>query len=71
MRTAVAGFRLVSRSARAQAEADAFTSIYTAEEWRGILSSYGFGQIEIAEWPPRRFWYPSAVLMAAIKKEDG
>jgi len=71
MRMAVAGFRLVKRSPRAQAEADAFTSIHTAEEWRSILSSAGFDEIEITEWPPRRFWYPSALLMGAVKQAAG
>lgn len=65
MHTIVAGYRLVRRHARAQAEADAFHNIHTAAEWRAILGNYGFDDIHVDEWPPRRFWYPSAVLLTA------
>jgi len=67
MKTIVAAFRIVRREARWQAEADAFHSILTAEEWREILSDFGFDQVDIVEWPPRRFWYPSALIMKAVK----
>ena len=69
MRTAVEGFRFLRKSPRAQAEADAFTSIHTAREWRSILAAAGFGKIEMTEWPPRRFWYPSALLMDAVREK--
>ncbi len=62
----LAGFRFLWRSARAQAEAEAVSSFHTADEWRALLTRYGFTQIEIAEWPPRRFWYPCALVMKAF-----
>jgi ubiquinone/menaquinone biosynthesis C-methylase UbiE len=68
MRTIVRLYRTIRTHARAQAEADAFHNIHTRDEWRHILSDFGFGQIEIQEWPPRRWWYPSAVIMRAVKE---
>jgi ubiquinone/menaquinone biosynthesis C-methylase UbiE len=67
MTTIVAVFRFVRREPRWQAEADAFRSIHTLEEWRENLWGFGFSKVEIVEWPPRRFWYPSALIMKAIK----
>jgi ubiquinone/menaquinone biosynthesis C-methylase UbiE len=67
MKTIVAVLRIIRREARWQAEADAFHSIHTAEEWREILSSFGFSQVDIVEWAPRRFWYPCALIMKASK----
>jgi ubiquinone/menaquinone biosynthesis C-methylase UbiE len=71
MRTIVQVYRTIRTHARAQAEADAFHNIHTKTEWRHILSNFGFGQIEIEEWPPRRWWYPSAVIMRAVKETPG
>ena len=71
MRTIVSAYRLIKRSPRAQAEADAFSHIHSADEWREILSGFGFRQIEMAEWPPRRFWYPSALIMKAVREHAG
>jgi len=68
MRTILTIFRLFWRSARAQAEADAFDSIRTAVEWRMVLRSNGFAQVEVTEWPARRFWYPCALIMQAVSK---
>jgi ubiquinone/menaquinone biosynthesis C-methylase UbiE len=62
----LAGFRLFWRSARAQAEAEAVSSFHTADEWRMLLTSFGFSQVEVTEWPPRRFWYPCALIMKAV-----
>lgn len=66
MGIALSGFKLFWRSARARAEAEAFSSIHTAGEWRKLLTGHGFGQVEITEWPPRRFWYPCALVMKAV-----
>jgi ubiquinone/menaquinone biosynthesis C-methylase UbiE len=71
MRTIVTIFRLIKRSPRAQAEADAFSHIHSADEWRKILSGFGFQEIEMMEWPPRRFWYPSALIMKAVRENAG
>lgn len=71
MRTIVFVYRLVKRNPRAQAEADAFSHIHSAAEWRHILASFGFEQIEMMEWPPRRFWYPSALILKAVRGSTG
>jgi ubiquinone/menaquinone biosynthesis C-methylase UbiE len=68
MRTIVTVYRLIKRSSRARAEAAAFLHIHSADEWREILSGFGFEEIEMTEWPPRRFWYPSALIMRAVSK---
>jgi ubiquinone/menaquinone biosynthesis C-methylase UbiE len=67
MRIIVSIFRLVTRSPRAQAEADAFSHIHSADEWHDILSGFGYEAIDMVEWPPRRFWYPSALIMKAVR----
>jgi ubiquinone/menaquinone biosynthesis C-methylase UbiE len=59
-------YGLVNRSARAQAEIDAFSNVRTASEWRALLSDFGFTKIEIVESPARRFWYPHALTMKAV-----
>ena len=64
----LAFFRLFWRSARAQAEADAFASIHTAEEWRKLVTVFGFSRVEVTEWPARRFWYPCALIIKAVRE---
>lgn len=59
-------FLLERNVARAWAEADAVSHIYTADEWRTILSDFGFTRIEITESPARRRWYPCALIMRAV-----
>ena len=68
MRIILAIFRLFWRSARAQAEAQAFDSIRTAAEWRTLLSNGGFSQVAVTEWPARRPWYPCALVMKAVQE---
>lgn len=58
------------RSARIQAETDAVPSLRTAEEWRDLLVGSGFGSVEMAEWPPRRFYYPCALIVMAVVCKD-
>jgi ubiquinone/menaquinone biosynthesis C-methylase UbiE len=58
------------RSARVQAETDAIPSIRTAEEWRDLLIGSGFGSVEVVEWPPRRFYYPRALIVMAVVCKD-
>jgi ubiquinone/menaquinone biosynthesis C-methylase UbiE len=52
--------------ARAWAEAGAVSHIYTADEWRTILSDFGLTEIEITEPPARHRWYPRALIMKAV-----
>ena len=61
-------FRLTHRSPRAWAEVAAFSNIHTVDEWRGILSDFGFTKVRIsAEFLGRRFGYPNALTMKAAK----
>lgn len=53
-------------SARAQAEMEALANVRTVDEWRTILSDFGFTKIEITESPARRRWYPCALIMRAV-----
>ena len=67
---AIVGFvRIARRSARWQAESDAFMSIHTASEWRELLGRYGFGNTQVSESPGRKFWHPNLVIMKAIKEQ--
>jgi ubiquinone/menaquinone biosynthesis C-methylase UbiE len=59
--------RLVWGTPRVQAEADALDNIRTAAEWHQLLNEFGFAQVEIIEWPPRRFWYPCALIIRAVR----
>ena len=53
-------------STRAQAEADAFSNVRTADEWRALLAGLGFTSIEITETRARRRWYPSGLIIRAV-----
>jgi ubiquinone/menaquinone biosynthesis C-methylase UbiE len=59
-------YGLTRRSARAQAEVEAFPNVRTADEWHTILSDFGFEKIEITESPARHRWYPCALIMRAV-----
>jgi len=61
-------YRLTHRTARAQAEAEAFSSVRTKDEWFDMLCQAGFNQIHIREISPRRLWYPSGLLIRAVKR---
>jgi ubiquinone/menaquinone biosynthesis C-methylase UbiE len=57
---------LTKSSARAELEEEAFTTIYTAQEWRTMLTDAGFGEIEVRTLRARRSWYPRALAMRAM-----
>jgi ubiquinone/menaquinone biosynthesis C-methylase UbiE len=59
-------YGLTRRSARAQAEVEAFPNVRTMDEWCTILSDHGFEKIEITESPARHRWYPCALMMKAV-----
>lgn len=65
LRILLGWYGLSYRSARAQAEIEAFSNVRTAEEWQTILSDSGFTEIEITESPARHRWYPCALMMKA------
>ena len=56
------------RNARAHAEADAVPNLRTILEWHAVLHASGFSAVEVvAEFRPRRFWYPGAMILRAFK----
>jgi ubiquinone/menaquinone biosynthesis C-methylase UbiE len=56
------------RSSRARAESDAVPNLRTAVEWRAMLSDLRFAAIEtVATFTARRWWYPGALILKAIK----
>lgn len=57
------------RSSRGRAEIEALPNIRTADEWRTILSDFGFTQIEITESRASRPWYPCALILRAVAGE--
>ena len=68
IRAATRLYGLAFRSVRAQAEAIAVPNLRTPAEWQHMLSACGFRAIEtIATFPPRRVWYPGAILLRATK----
>ena len=60
-------FLAVENISRAWAEAAAVSNIRTADEWKLILSEFGFIDIQIAVLPSKRFWIPSPLVIEAIK----
>jgi ubiquinone/menaquinone biosynthesis C-methylase UbiE len=51
---------------RAWAEATSLSNVHTADEWRTILSDFGFEKIEMTESRARHRWYPCPLIMRAV-----
>ena len=62
-------YRLTNRGARAQAEAEAFANVRTANEWRDLLGNQGFQEIEMEEMPSRRPWYPGGLMIRGRRSD--
>ena len=60
-------FLITENKDRASAEASAVSNVFTADEWRQILSKAGFKQIKITLLKSRKFWVPDPLLIQAIK----
>lgn len=58
-------YGLVHRSARSQAEIEAFENLHTAEEWSHLLKKNGFVNIQVTELQARRPWYPIGLTLTA------
>lgn len=58
-------YGLVNRSARSQAELEAFENVRTAKEWSDLLKDTGFVKVHIDEIKPRFPWYPSGLTLQA------
>jgi len=59
-------YGLAHNSARARAEIEAFPNVCTADEWRAMLSEFGFTEIKVVALRARRPWYPCALTMRAV-----
>jgi ubiquinone/menaquinone biosynthesis C-methylase UbiE len=60
-------FLPVDSIARAWAEAAAVSNVHTADEWRTILSEFGFARANVTRLPSRHFWTPDPLVMTATK----
>jgi len=58
-------YGFVNRSARSQAEIEAFQNVRTAQEWSALLESFGFVKVHIDEIKPRLPWFPSGLTLQA------
>lgn len=58
-------YRLTHGGPRAEAELEAFYNLHTAAEWRDILATFGFTDVEISEIPSRFRWGPNALFVKA------
>ena len=53
-----------------KAEASAVSNVFTAEDWKKILSDGGFTEIEITLLKSKKFWVPDPLLIQAIKIQE-
>lgn len=53
--------------ARAWAESDAVSHVYTAQEWSGKFAEYGFTEINITQLPSNHSWSPAPLVIRATK----
>ena len=58
-------YGLANRSARSQAEIEAFKNVRTGKEWCALLEEYGFVKVRIDEIKPRLPWFPSGLTLQA------
>ncbi len=58
LRVLLLQYGLAHRSARSQAELEAFKNVRSVLEWEKLLRESGFSDIHIQELKPRRPWYP-------------
>jgi ubiquinone/menaquinone biosynthesis C-methylase UbiE len=70
LRIALVCYGVAQKSARAQAEIEAFSNIRTADEWCNLLADAGFSKSEVSETRARRFWYPHVLTMTAVAGES-
>ena len=59
-------YGFVNRSARSQAEIEAFQNVRTAQEWLELLVDFGFSKVHIEEIKPRLPWFPSGLTLQAV-----
>ena len=58
-------YGFVNRSARSQAEIEAFQNVRTAQEWSELLKEFGFAKVQVDEIKPRLPWFPSGLTLQA------
>ena len=63
-------FLFTENKDRARAEASAVSNVYTAEDWKKILSDGGFTEIEITLLKSKKFWVPDPLLIQARKIQE-
>jgi ubiquinone/menaquinone biosynthesis C-methylase UbiE len=63
-------FLVVENISRAWAEASAVSNIRTADDWRSIISEYGFANITITQLTSTRFWSPDPLILEATRSNN-
>jgi ubiquinone/menaquinone biosynthesis C-methylase UbiE len=60
-------YLLTENKDRAWAEASAVSNVFTAEDWKKILTESGFKNIKISQLKSKKFWVPDPLLIQAYK----
>ena len=60
-------YLLTENKDRAWAEASAVSNVFTAEDWKKILTESGFKNIKISQLKSKNFWVPDPLLIQAYK----
>jgi ubiquinone/menaquinone biosynthesis C-methylase UbiE len=63
-------FSRVENRTRAWAEVSAVSNVYTPQEWRQLLTEFGFHDIIIQKMRSRFFLVPAPLLINAVKNEE-
>ena len=63
-------FIFTENYSRAIAESSAIANLHTAQEWREIIASKGFVNIEIRELKSKKFWAPNPVIAKIQKPQE-
>lgn len=68
LRVLLLQYGLSHRSARSQAELEAFKNVRSVLEWEKLLRESGFRRVHIQELKPRRPWYPGGFALSSELK---
>jgi hypothetical protein len=60
-------FLITENKDRARAESSAVSNVFTADDWKKILSDCGFKEIQVTLLKSKKFWVPDPLLIQAIK----
>jgi len=58
-------YGFINKSARTEAELEAFQNVRTVKEWSTLLKDFGYVKVKIDEIKPRLPWFPSGLTLQA------